>query len=74
MATLGRVKTGIVTGGSGGIGRAVSSSLAHDGFAVVVNYAGNAAKSEDGVAETAAFGHLAGARAGMARLRASVGG
>jgi 3-oxoacyl-[acyl-carrier protein] reductase len=45
------IKTAIVTGGSGGIGRAVALRLARDGFAVVVNYAGNAAKAEAVVAE-----------------------
>jgi 3-oxoacyl-[acyl-carrier protein] reductase len=39
-------KTAIVTGASGGIGRAVTLRLARDGFAIVVNYAGNAAKAE----------------------------
>jgi 3-oxoacyl-[acyl-carrier protein] reductase len=46
----------IVTGASGGIGRAVAIRLAHDGFAVMVNYAGNAAKAEDVVAEIKAAG------------------
>jgi 3-oxoacyl-[acyl-carrier protein] reductase len=45
------IKTAIVTGGSGGIGRAVALRLAKDGFAVVVNYAGNAAQAEAVVAE-----------------------
>jgi 3-oxoacyl-[acyl-carrier protein] reductase len=45
------IKTAIVTGGSGGIGRAVALRLAKDGFAVVVNYAGDAAKAEAVVAE-----------------------
>jgi 3-oxoacyl-[acyl-carrier protein] reductase len=45
------IKTAIVTGGSGGIGRAVALRLARDGFAVVVNYAGDAAKAEVVVAE-----------------------
>ena len=34
-------KTAIVTGGSRGIGRAISKRLAQDGFAVMVNYLGN---------------------------------
>ena len=38
-------KVAIVTGGSGGIGRAVALRLARDGFAVVVNYAGNVGKA-----------------------------
>ena len=36
----------IVTGASGGIGRAAALRLAHDGFAVVVNYAGNPATAQ----------------------------
>lgn len=40
----------IVTGGSRGIGSAVAKRLAADGFAVVVNYAGNAAAAEETVA------------------------
>src|SRR5262245_47762338 len=46
----------IVTGASGGIGRAVALRLAHDGFAVVLNYAGNAAKAEEAEAEIKAAG------------------
>lgn len=49
-------KTAIVTGGSRGIGRAVALRLARDGFAVVVNYAGNASKAEEAVAEIKSSG------------------
>jgi 3-oxoacyl-[acyl-carrier protein] reductase len=44
-------KSAIITGASRGIGRAVVKRLARDGFAVVVNYASNAAKAEEVVAE-----------------------
>ena len=39
-------RVAIVTGGSGGIGRAVSERLARDGVDVVVHYAGDAAKAQ----------------------------
>jgi 3-oxoacyl-[acyl-carrier protein] reductase len=45
-----QAKSAIVTGGSRGIGQAIAMRLAADGFAVVVNYAGNAAKAEETVA------------------------
>lgn len=44
-------KVALVTGGSRGIGRAIALKLAEDGFAVVVNYAGNAQLAEQVVAE-----------------------
>jgi len=44
-------RTAIITGASGGIGRAVALRLARDGFAVVVNYSGNATKAEGVVNE-----------------------
>ena len=44
------VKVAIVTGASGGIGRTVALRLARDGFAVVLNYAGNAGKAEEAMA------------------------
>lgn len=49
-------KTAIVTGGSGGIGRAVVHRLATDGFTVVVHYSGNAQRAEEVVKEVASQG------------------
>ncbi len=51
MTILSVRKSVIVTGSSRGIGRAVARRLASDGFAVVVNYAGNATKAEELVIE-----------------------
>lgn len=54
-------KGAIVTGASGGIGRAVAMRLARDGFAVVVNFAGNATRAEETVAAITAAGGQASA-------------
>ncbi|MEB0004571.1 SDR family oxidoreductase [Cryobacterium sp. MDB1-18-2] len=65
MSTIGTNPTiqgsrvALVTGGSGGIGRAVVERLADDGFALGVHYAGNQAKAD----ETAAAVKAAGGRA-----------
>jgi 3-oxoacyl-[acyl-carrier protein] reductase len=60
-------KSVIVTGASRGIGRAVAIRLARDGCAVVVNYAGNAAKADEVVAEIkAARGQAVGVQADVA--------
>ncbi len=41
-----RLKVAVVSGGSGGIGRAICTRLAADGYAVVVNYRGDSTKAD----------------------------
>jgi 3-oxoacyl-[acyl-carrier protein] reductase len=47
MSKTAKGKVALVTGGSGGLGRAVSLRLANDGFAIVLHYAGNQQKADD---------------------------
>ena len=49
-------KIAIVTGASGGIGRAIATRLAQDGFSVVLGYSGSADKAEQAVAEIKSAG------------------
>jgi 3-oxoacyl-[acyl-carrier protein] reductase len=66
MSTLeGRIA--LVTGGSKGIGRAISKSLAEAGASVAVNYAGDAEAAKRTVAEI----EESGGRAGAARANKS---
>ncbi|GAA2576043.1 MULTISPECIES: SDR family oxidoreductase [Streptomyces] len=60
-------RVAVVTGGSRGIGRAVSQKLAEDGLAVVVNYARDASAAEETVeAITAAGGRAVAVQADVA--------
>ncbi|AUA16584.1 SDR family oxidoreductase [Streptomyces sp. SID8361] len=49
-------RVALVTGGSGGIGRAVCERLAREGYAVAVHYAGNRTRAQETAAAVAALG------------------
>lgn len=66
-------RTAIVTGGSGGIGRAVATRLASDGLAVVAHYSGNRAKAEETVRVIRDFGGQAIAVGGDVADEAAMG-
>lgn len=64
MGSSGTDRVALVTGGSGGIGRAVAERLAADGTAVAVHYAGNRERAQAAVAAVTGAGGRAIAVAG----------
>ncbi|MDG4796674.1 SDR family oxidoreductase [Micromonospora sp. WMMD1082] len=56
MTSTDTTRVALVTGGSGGIGRAIAERLAADGMAVGVHYSGNRDRAEDVVAAITASG------------------
>ena len=53
---MAEAKIAIVTGASGGIGRAIAKRLAQDGFSVVLGYSGSADKAEQAASEIKSAG------------------
>ena len=53
---VGRDRVALITGGSGGIGRAVAERLARDGMAVAVHYSRSSGRAEETVEEITSAG------------------
>jgi len=72
-------RVALVTGGTRGIGKAISARLKADGFAVAANYAGNTAAAEEAAAELGVkvfkwdVGDAAQCKEGIAQVEAEVG-